>query len=228
MNVPSADPQRNIWSPDFSDKQVAAEAIVGTKQHKTIEEITKLGVLSYVAVACGFWYEWSLAIPAAYGFDLKSREVTMFDKGETAINMSTWPQVGRAVAGLLSLPIEKEGDGACLSQFKNQFVYVSSFTVNQKDMLQSVLRVTGAKESDWKISYEGAHERYKTGMEQMKSGDRMGFAKAMYTRMFFADGVGNVENTGKKLSNDAIGLKEENMDDYTPIAIKRAEKDPWG
>jgi hypothetical protein len=44
-------------------------------------------------VSTGFWYEWSLAIPAAFGVDFGSRTVTLFDEGETRVSVSTWPQV---------------------------------------------------------------------------------------------------------------------------------------
>ena len=55
--------------------------------------IADLGKSSYIAVCTGFWYEWSLAIPAGFGFDFANRTVTLFDEGETRISTSTWPQV---------------------------------------------------------------------------------------------------------------------------------------
>lgn len=57
---------------------------------KAIED---LGESSYIAVSTGFWYEWSLAIPPAFGFDIPNRAITFFDEGETKISISTWPQV---------------------------------------------------------------------------------------------------------------------------------------
>lgn len=56
-------------------------------------DIANLGKSSYVAVATGFWYVWSLAIPPAFGVDFVNRSVTLFDDGETKISTSTWPQV---------------------------------------------------------------------------------------------------------------------------------------
>lgn len=57
------------------------------------EAVTDLGKSSYIAVSTGFWYEWSLANPAAYGIDFANRTATLFDDGETKISTSTWPQV---------------------------------------------------------------------------------------------------------------------------------------
>lgn len=57
---------------------------------KLIEEV---GKSSYIGLSTGFWYEWSLAIAPAYGFDFANRSITFFDDGRTKISTSTWPQV---------------------------------------------------------------------------------------------------------------------------------------
>ena len=175
----------------------------------------------------GFWYEWSLAIPPAYGIDLNNHSATLFDEGTTKISTSTWPQVGRAVAALLSLPIKSEGEGAsCLEDFKNQLVYVSSFSVSQQDMLESAYRVTGTTEADWKIKKEGARKRYDEGIDQMKKGDRIGFVKMMYTRVFWDDNVGDHEG---RVINKELGLPKEDLDEATKRAVQRAkeQKNLW-
>ncbi|KAK5069794.1 hypothetical protein LTR64_008023 [Lithohypha guttulata] len=181
-------------------------------------------------VSTGFWYEWSLAIPPAFGLDLKNRSVTLFDEGRTKISISSWPQVGRAVAALLSLPIRSEGSdkSACLENFKNQLVYVNSFTINQKDMLESVLRVTATKESDWSIAKEPAQERYAAGQKEMQAGNRAGFGKVMYTRVLFTDGVGDTEHSRGTI-NKVLGLEKDDahFDEYTKVALERSKSPQW-
>lgn len=219
----------NGWGPDITNESLSKESLVGDEIHATHQHITDLGVSSYISMSTGFWYEWSLSIPPAYGFDFPNRTVTLFDDGNAKINTSTWPQCGRAVASLLSLKVSPDGSddkGPFLDQFKNKFVYTSSFTVSQRDMLDSVLRVTGTKLDDWAVISEPSHERYAKGMEQMKGGDRMGFVKVLYTRVFFPDGSGNVENT-KGLQNSILGLPKEDLDEYTKLAMKRAEEMKW-
>ena len=60
----------------------------------TRKAITDLGKSSYIAVCTGFWYEWLLAVPAAFGIDFAKHTVTLFDEGETKISTSTRSQVG--------------------------------------------------------------------------------------------------------------------------------------
>jgi hypothetical protein len=219
----------NEWSPDTANEALVKDVFPFQKMRKARDLIEQLGKSSYTAVITSFWYEWSLAFPASYGFDFANRTVTLFDNGETKINTSTWPQVGRAVASLLSLPIHLEGQDKdrCLDRFRNSQVYVSSFTVSQKDILDSVLRVTQTSLDDWKVTKEPAKERYLGGIEAMKKGDMMGFARMMYTRVFYPDDSGNFEKT-KGTSNDLLGLPKENIDEATKVAIQRSKETSWG
>lgn len=133
-------------------------------------------------------------------------------------------QVGRAVAALLSLPIKPEGSkkDACLENLKNKVVYVNSFTVSQKDMLASAVRVTGTKEDDWAITKEPAQERYSSGVKEVREGKRIGFAKMMYTRVFYPDGCGDFEHNKGKI-NGLLALPEEDMDEATKVAIEQSK-----
>ena len=129
-------------------------------------------------------------------------------------------KIGRAVAALLSLPIRNEGSNqACLENFKNTVVYINSFTVSQKDMLESVLRVTGTKEDDWSIRKESARERFATGVKEVQEGKREGFSK-LSTRIFFDDGCGDLEHN-KGTLNNLLGLPKEDIDVATNVAIER-------
>lgn len=221
-NVPWVLP--NEWTPDTANEPLSHEMLVGDAKKQHRELVEKLGKSSWIAVCTGFWYEWSLAL--GYGFDFANRTVTLFDDGETPISTSTWPQIGRAVASLLSLKVHPDGkgdDGACLDRFRNSWVYVASFTVSQKDMLESVLRVTHTSLEDWKVTKEPVKERYAAGIEQMEKGDRRGFVKALYSRVFYPDGSGNVEKISS-LHNELLGLPKEDIDEATRTAIQRVEQ----
>jgi hypothetical protein len=215
----------NDWCPDTLNEDLVRDVNIFQPKVAFRKAISDLGVSNYISVSTGFWYEWSLAIPAAYGIDSINRTATLFDEGDVKITTSTWPQVGRAVAGILSLPIKAEGSKASLENLKNQVVYVKSFTVSQKDMLESVYRVTGTKEADWTITKEPSTERYANGLKEMYEGSRNGFAKMLYTRVFYPDGCGDIEHKGT--INDLLGLPTEDIDAATRVAVDRAKTHPW-
>lgn len=179
--------------------------------------------MSSLTLVCSSWFEHSLSLKFAYGFDIEKKEVTLYDDGNTKIDTSTWPQCGLAVAKLFSLPILLENNDdkiLNIDHFRNGFVYISSFFVSQRDMLASMLRVTGTKEADWKIGYENSKTRFEDGRKEVGAGKISGHQKLVYSRVFFPDGCGNYE---AKLHNGLLGLSKENLDEYTKKAIELVE-----
>ncbi|KAJ7574648.1 hypothetical protein C8J56DRAFT_978813 [Mycena floridula] len=83
-------------------------------------------------------------------------------------------------------------------------------------MLESVLRFTGKKESDWKIGHEATKTRFAAANEQVKGGDRRGWAKLQYSRLFYQDESGNFSKPG-------MGCTTMFSVSRTKIGVKRAE-----
>jgi hypothetical protein len=174
-------------------------------------------------------YEFSLAGTSdRYGFDFPNKKVIFYDDGETMIHTSTFPQVARATAALVSLPVlaEDENDARkTLSSFRDKFAHIASFRINQKDMFASVLRVTGTKQSDWSVSYEPTKERFEKARVAMLAGDRIAFGRMLYAKCFFP-GENNMCNFDKcGLDNEALGLPEESLDEFTRVGIDMANSD---
>jgi hypothetical protein len=171
--------------------------------------------LKFIALACGFWYEWSLGMGSQwYGFDIANRRVTFYDDGKKKINTSTWGLCGDAVAAILEGDVEVWADRA---------VHVSSFLVSQRDMLDSLNRVLGTEDADWEIEYQDTKGRVEEGMRELQEGNRLGFAKAMYAKTFYKDGRGDFE-TELGLDNGKLGLKEETLDEATRRTVMLVEK----
>ncbi|TVY92661.1 hypothetical protein LAWI1_G003070 [Lachnellula willkommii] len=215
----------NVFGYDITNEKLVEEYLYGSAT-KICDDIQGLGASSYVAMCCGFWYEWSLALGLdTFGFDFRDKKVKFFDDGKTAVNVSTWRNCGRALAGLLSLkeiPDDAQDTSPTVSQWKNKPLYVSSFRVSQRDMLDSVNRVKGTTDRDWEIVSEPSIERYQKGTEDMKKGDRTGFYRGMYTRVFFQNGDGDFESS-KGLQNSLIGLSDDSLDEATKRALEMVE-----
>ncbi|CAO2647321.1 Nn.00g082430.m01.CDS01 [Neocucurbitaria sp. VM-36] len=213
----------------FTSEEVQNDTI-GPGKAKDRELIEELGVSSWIGVVCGFWYEHSLSGPGFYGFDVEKREVVFFDEGTEKLNTSTFPQVGRAVASLLAPPVSsqysKEG-GPTLSDYRNRMVYVSSFAINQREMFESLKRVTGTTDSDWSITSVPAKQRYAEAKEKLKSGDRAAFGKVLYTRYFFPGEHAGLYGGAHGLDNEKLGLPEDDLDAATVAALKLGGNGYW-
>ncbi|KAJ4407297.1 hypothetical protein N0V82_009935 [Gnomoniopsis sp. IMI 355080] len=181
-------------------------------------EIERLGVSSWIVLGSGFWYEWSLIGQGEhrFGCGINGRTMTCFDDGEEKITTTTWDQCGRAMAALLSLkwyPEDENDNEPAVDNWANKAVYIASFRVSQKDMFESVKRVTGTTDSDWKIEHVSSEKRYQQALEKMNKGDLIGFSEQLYTRIFFPTGEG--DHTKLNLANKVLGLPEEDIDEST-------------
>ncbi|KAJ5181596.1 hypothetical protein N7449_011743 [Penicillium cf. viridicatum] len=176
------------------------------------------GASSSVTLPCGFWYEWSLACGEQwFGFTIKDRKVTFFDNGTRTVSVSTWDQCGRALAALLSLP--ESGATPALADFKNKDVLINSFRISQRDMLDSLHRVSGTTDSDWEISHESVAKRLADGTEEFAKGAFTGIPKMLYASVFSptnqeSDFAGTME-----LANDVLKLPKEDLDEATQRVI---------
>lgn len=215
----------NWYGHDSRNKKLCDESMLTQTLDNITSEIERLGVSSYLLLVCGFWYSWSLAGGEdRFGFDFKKRSMVFFDDGTTPINTSTFPQCGKAIANVLSLKVQPDDESdtsPTLSQFRNKPIYISSFRASQRDMFESVKRVTGTVDDDWKITHESSEDRWERGTERVHKGDLVGFIEMMYSRCFFKDGGGEFEST-RGLHNELLGLPTEDLDEWTAVGVRMA------
>lgn len=208
----------NGYAGDIEDIKLGEDTILGPIGKANRDEIEALG-MKWITVCCGFWYDYSLAGgEARFGFDFDKRSLTIYDDGNTKNSTSTLVQVGRAVAKVLSLPElpVNEKDSLCLSTFLNKGVYIKSFAVSQRDMFESVKRITGTTDADWTISHEATKKRYEEGLSQVESGNMAGFSKMLYARAFYPE---HPSDLASKAQNELLGLPEEDLDESTKDGI---------
>lgn len=213
----------NEFGGDGTDDRLDRDTFIGVPKRKARQHIEDKG-LSWIGVACGFWYDFSLAGGVdRYGFDLKNKTLLLYDEGETRIPTSTWPLTAEAVARLLALPLHTTDGSPSVEDYKNKFLRVASFVVNQKEMFASVLRVTGDKESDWTITKTPVVPYYQEAVKLFQeTGDRRYFGRLLYSRGFFTD-----TNWAARyvVDNEKLGLQEEDMDHFTKSALEMDRND---
>lgn len=212
----------NGYGNDPTNESIITDSLTKKSLHDGIKLVEDNGVSSWVMMVSQFWYEYSLTVgDMAWGFDFNKRKVTFFDDGETKINTTTWQQCGRAAAALVSLKVlpEDENDKSItLSHWRNKPLFIASFLISQRDMLNSVERVMGTTDADWEISYEPSKARWERGRKAMSPSDRTGFVTQLYARGHFPNGDANLEKM-HGLASDLLGLPKEDLDEATKRAV---------
>jgi hypothetical protein len=108
--------------------------------------------------------------------------------------------------------------GTTLDQYRNTEVYLSSFLVSQKDVLESVQRVTETTTDDWDIDSSKDVSTYiAEGGKMMQEGNMGGIWNLLFGNLY--SGVGGDYETMKGLSNERFGMPKMNLDDEVRRAI---------
>jgi uncharacterized protein YbjT (DUF2867 family) len=179
------------------------------KQYRDLVE--ELG-MSWIAVVNNPWLDWSLK-QGSWGIDIQNRKASLYKGAEAKFNTTTLKQVGEGVAKLLSLP-EAE-----LETYKNKPVYLSSFFITQRDILESAIRATGTKESDWNVVVEDADKVIEEVRREIANGNPMAFVKEFYiTHM--REGFGGDYQEKALKDAQVLELKTENLDEVVETVVK--------
>ncbi|KAJ5577652.1 NAD(P)-binding protein [Penicillium hispanicum] len=195
----------NWFGHDAANDKLCEDSMLKTNRDKINQQIASLGVSTPL---------------------LLKRTLTWLDDGDVALKTSTWPQCGRAIAGLLSLkelPDDESDTSPTLSRFADRPVYISSFRVTQRDMFESVKRVTGTTDAYWTITRDSSAKRWEEGFAAVKQGNFGAFTKMLYSRMFFPSADGDYQSR-RELDNEALGLPVEDFDAATAVAVQMGEK----
>ncbi|KAI1275172.1 hypothetical protein F5Y07DRAFT_400616 [Xylaria sp. FL0933] len=163
--------------------------------------IEDLGVSSWIGVTNNPWVEFSIRL-GLYGINLKNRTAAFYDEGNVKANVTTLTRVGETLAALFALP-EAE-----LSNYKNQFIYCSSFYASQKDFLASAMRATGTTEKDWTITNVSTDKVLKDAREPVA--DPTARMMLLFA-LVFKEGYGGDYNS-KVLDYEKLGLPAEDLD----------------
>lgn len=108
-----------------------------------------------------------------------------------------------------------------LSDYKNKYVYVTSFSVSQNDMLAAVQRATSTKPSDWAVTHIPVDQYIQEGRDKFAKGDRWGMVNVLYGSTF-KRGLGD-QFHGRAVANEKLGLKEEDLDEVVRRVVKEVE-----
>lgn len=213
----------NSWSTDHTHAFPGYHVDFGGNVEGATAELRSMEAPpSWISFICSFWYEAALAGgPLWLGFDFPRRSVTFVEDGRTRFNVSTRWLCGEAFKKLLDLEESGEDGGkTTLAKWRNQPLRVSSFLVSQRDILDSVHRVLGTTDADWKIEFETLEVRLEKAKKLAESQPLMAYGLEVHARRLAPGGYGDYE-TPFGTANDALGVAKEDLDEATRVAIQK-------
>lgn len=195
----------DIYSPIATDFPM-------TGMKKRYRDLIEEKGMSWVAVVNNPWFDWSLK-QGLWSIDIPARKATVHNPGTVKFNTTTLEQVGRGSAALLSLSDEK------LNGYKNKPVYLRSFLITQQQVLDSALRATGTKDSDWEIVKQDPEVAIKASRDAVAAGNPYAFVSEFYLAHMQEGRGGNYEEKAAK-DADILGLEEESLDEVIKHVVE--------
>lgn len=126
------------------------------------------------------------------GIDLKNRTAEFWDNGDVKFSGTALATAGVAVARILQEP----------EKFKNRFLYVSDWTVSQRDVVRVLEKVSGER---WVEKSVRGEERVREGKERLEKGDQNGVFELVKSA-FLVEGLKTNFERDERLANEELGL----------------------
>ncbi|KAF3315593.1 hypothetical protein TWF173_003507 [Orbilia oligospora] len=148
--------------------------------------------MEYTGVICGAFLEMTL-LDGEMGFEFGERKVEIYDSGRKKIEVSRMEDVARATVEICFQP----------GRYEDQLVYISSFTVSQRDILDALNKVD--KKGPWKVVERTTEWLKERGKKRVEEGDMMGLVDEIWA-VAFSDGIGEAFSRKRKLVNEEMGI----------------------
>lgn len=133
------------------------------------------------------------------GFDLQSHKATIFNEGADTWSTTKLATIGLAVKNTLLIP----------DKTANQYLFISSFTVSQRQVLTSL---ENAERQKWEATHVDAEEQKRVGLEKMANGDFSG-ALSLIRYINCVHGHGGNFAEYEECANRLLELPEESLDE---------------
>lgn len=134
------------------------------------------------------------------GFNIAEKKATIWDSGNVPFSGTNLSTIGNGLVALL----QKDVDSSA-----NKYVYVSSHTVSQNQILAGLEKITGEKfavtKEDSKIAIEEGHKK-------LGSGDYSAIPTLILAGVYGPAALGDFTKVDGGLWNERLGLSKEDLD----------------
>jgi len=157
---------------------------------------------SWTALVCGHFFDWE---PKFLHIDIAARRAALLDDGNVKASASTLGQVGKATAKVL--------ESADKAEMRNRTLYVQSFCVTQRQVLEAFERATGTK---WEVEMFDSAKFLADQRAKMDAGDKNAMEEVVWW-------LGTLEADWESEDGFAmslLGLEEENLDEVVKRMVE--------
>ena len=169
----------------------------------------------WCSLVCGHFFDLGLECDLL-GLDLRGkREAKLFDGGKEKFSASTRERIAEATVRILQ--VDGEGEGRKREEVRNRLVYVQSFAVSQREIMNAVDKVTATK-GKWQvddIESEPLMAELKERLERTGDPD-------LREELVAVMGMTNSDWRKRKgFAMEALGLEDESLEEVVKRVLKK-------
>ena len=193
-------------SADPDAQEVFAGYAAKTKVRAHVEGLASMQKdLSWSSILCGHFFDRNLRNGLLH-FNLKERTADIFDGGESRWSASTLARIGEATAKVLLVP----------EVTRNRMLYIQSFCVSQRDILQSLERATS---QSWQCTILNSGEYLKNQQDASARGDHAAIEDTVLLH-----GMANSNwERHPGFANRLLGLEDEDLDTVVKNVLRELD-----
>lgn len=185
------------FGPPSRDEKFAALHPALPPKVATVDYLrSKESQISWSALIPGAFFDWAMSI-GLFGFDIKSKTVTLIDGGTAVFTATTLPTIAKATLAILEQADET----------KNQYVFISSFHISQNDILDVVNKLDGEK---WTVKHTTSEDLIAQGNKRIAEGDMMGATDLVGGGALGKQALGDSRPWG--LWDEKLGLQKDDLE----------------
>ncbi|KAF2008805.1 NAD(P)-binding protein [Aaosphaeria arxii CBS 175.79] len=163
------------------------------------------GAIEWMSVSCGMWVKWSME-HEFLGMHVREKRFVFWDDGEGLFSCTT--EENTAVGLVRALEMREST--------KNTNVYLSDFAISQRQLLEAIERIQGAK---YETEYLSSYDLIKEKQEAVRNGDNLATFDLIETGFVTGRFGGHLEKEGE-LFNSQLGLPKKTVDEVVEAALR--------
>ncbi|KAI1447289.1 hypothetical protein F5Y02DRAFT_42550 [Annulohypoxylon stygium] len=176
------------------------------KIQEYLREKAAVGAIEWMAVACGMWLKWGMGHDFV-GMHVRERRFVFWDDGEGYFSCTTEENTAMALVRALMRPEET----------KNRALFLSDFSINQKQLLAAIEKVQGVKYTTESIDGEAF---IKEKQEAVRNGDYLATFALIETGFAMGKFGGHLEKEPGEIMNEKLGLPKHSLEEVVTDGLK--------
>ncbi|KAE9994810.1 hypothetical protein EG327_000023 [Venturia inaequalis] len=181
----------------------AVRAIVpifnGKKQVVDYLRSKESSTFSWTAFITGPFFDWGLEV-GFLGYNIANKTATIWDSGDVPFSGTNLSTIGTGLVALLSKDVDASA---------NKYVYISSHTVSQNEILAGLEKITGEK---FTVTKQDSKKVIEESHKKLGAGDYSVIPPLILAAAYGPDALGDFTKVDGGLWNERLGLAKEDLD----------------